>query len=192
MERPPRNIRKVLSAYTAADWEDLWKRLRRFTHAYYWWLPSKGRGLDLDDFIQDAVSDAIEGKRTWPAEVELVTFLCQVIRSNVSHLLEKESRVVSIEEVSASRLTTPASGSPASRQEHADRQHAHQRLCNKIRELVREDPLLVEMVGMWLENPEIKPRNMANELRVPIEEIRNAQKRLMRRASNLRKEWDDV
>jgi DNA-directed RNA polymerase specialized sigma24 family protein len=192
MESPSPDIRKVLRAYTGAEWEDLWKRLKRFTYGYYWWLPTKGRGLDLDEIIQGAIGDAIEGKRKWPAGVELVTFLCQIIRSNVSHLLEKESRIVSIEEVSTSRLTTPTSVSPASQQEYADQQHVYQKLCNEIRELVRDDPLLSRMVNMWLENPEMKPRDMACEMGVPIEEIRNAQKRLSRRASNLREEWGNV
>ncbi len=192
MEVPSPDIRKVLRAYTEAESAALWIRLKRFTYKYYWWLPSRVRGADLDEIIQDAIGDALLGKRKWPPEVQLITFLCQVIRSNVNHLLDRESRTISIEEVSASRLTTPLSGSPAEQQEHAYRQAAYQKLCNKVLDLVQDDPLLSRMVKTWLDNPELKPRDMAHEMGIPIEEIRNAQKRLIRRTSNLRKEWDNV
>jgi len=175
------------------DWTAIWKRLRRFAHKYYYWLPSRVSGIDLDDLVQDAITDVIAGDRHQPPDVELVTFLCHVIRSKADHILKKkESRVVSIEEVPLTCLRIPVGATYMDDPGDGDRQAAYQRLCDRVRELVRDDELISRMVELWLSKPELKPREMAKELDVPIKEIRNAQKRLSRRASRLHEEWRHV
>ena len=79
-----------------------------------------------------------------------------------------------------------------SQREQEDRQLACLQLCNKIKEMVRGDDLLCRMVDAWLAEPELKPREIAHRLGVTIEEIRRGQKRLIRRADQLREEWRHV
>jgi DNA-directed RNA polymerase specialized sigma24 family protein len=90
-----------LSSLSEVQWEDLFKRLLIFTHKRYGWLKELA-GWDLQDIVQQAIIETIEGKRRWPprnsetgepdSNVNLFLFLCNVIRSDVSHLLEKERR----------------------------------------------------------------------------------------------------
>lgn len=185
-------VTKIQEVPDQEDWEALWQRLRRFTHKYYHWLPAKVRGIDLDDLVQGAIADVIAGGRYRPPDVELVTFLCQVVRSKASHILEKERRVVSIEEVSPTHLRIPCGSPYTDDLEDARRQAAYQQLCNKLRELVNDDELVSKIVETWLSRPELKPREMAKELGISIEKLRNAQRRLSSRASTLREEWRNV
>jgi DNA-directed RNA polymerase specialized sigma24 family protein len=181
------NIEEVLDRYTEEDWDDVWKRLKRFSHKYF-----GGRGLDLDALIQDAILDVIVRKRHWPLGVDFVTLLCQIIRSKASHLSKRESLFMSIEGVPALRLPASEETLYLARRESEERQLAYSKLCSKIELMIREDELLCKMVTMWLEEPELKPREVARRLGVAIETIRNGQKRLSRVANQLREEWRNV
>lgn len=181
------NIQEVLDRYTEEDWEDIWNRLKLFTYKYF-----RGRGLDLDGLIQEAIKDVIAGKRRWPLGVDFVTLLCQVIRSKASHLSEKERRFRPIEDVPALRLQAPKETLYSTYREREDRQLAYSQLCSKIKEMIHGDELLCRMVNIWLEEPELKPREMAHRLGVTIEKIRSGQKRLSRRANQLREDWRNV
>jgi len=192
MEVLSSDIKEVLDHYTLEDWRALWKRLRRFTNKYYAWLPSAIGGIELDDLIQDAIDDALIGKRRWPPEVNLVTFLCNVIRSNASHMCEKHGKVDSLEDLSITYLQTPPDTLYPFQRENEDRQNGYLQLCDKVRELVRDDELLSRMVSMWLEAEDLKPKEIAHRLGVPIEAIRSAQKRLSRKTTRLREEWRNV
>ena len=192
MGMPCPENQEVLELLTEEDWREIWKRLRYFTYKYYSWLPLKVRGANLDELIQDAIVDTITGRRQWPADVNLVTFLCQVIRSKASHMLEKESKVVSIEDISPSHLSTPAEPSYLIRQEEKEKQAACEQLCERMRELVRGDELLSKIVAMRLDNPDLKPRELAGALGISVTEVHSAQKRLGRRVKVLREEWRNV
>ena len=181
------NIQEVLDRYTEEDWDEVWKRLRRFAYKNF-----GGRGLDLDGLIQDAIKDVIIGKRHWPQGVAFVTLLCQIVRSKASHLSKREELFKSIEDVPSLRLQAPMESLFLAQREREDRQLAYSQLCRKIEEMICEDELLCRMVNMWLEEPELKPREIANRLGVTIETIRNGQKRLSRLATRLREEWHNV
>lgn len=192
MEVLSSTIKEVFTLFTKEDWADLWKRLRYFTYSHYAWLPSKiSGGLDLDDLIQDAIVDAVMGRRQWPPDVKLVTFLCQVIRSKVSHMLEKESsRLKFIEEISDPTSTSNQQYLPQSGDAH--QQLTYDELCNKIRALVHDDTLLKNIVELWILDSKLKPSDIACMLGRPVEDIRIAQKRLSRKLWKLREEWPNV
>lgn len=192
MEVLSSDIKEVFTLFTKKDWEVLWKRLRYFTYSHYHWLPSKiGGGLDLDDLIQDSIVDTVTGKRQWPEDVKLVTFLCHVIRSKASHMQEKENnRLKYLEEASA-----PTSIAPTlylSRSEDAHQQAAYNELCNNIRELTNDDKLLSKIVELWMLDSKFKPREIASMLDISIEDMRSAQKRLSRKLWKLREEHPNV
>ena len=182
-----------MSALVQADWEAIWKRLRRFAHRYYW-LPAKVRGVDLDDLVQEAILDTISGDRHLPPNVELVTFLCQVIRSKAYNLLKKkEIDIVSpLEEIPQRQLFLTAGARFTEYVKEVDKQDDCQRVFHKLGEFVSGNDLESRMVDKWWEQPDIKPKEMAKELGVSIVEIRNAQKRLSRKVRKLAEEWHNV
>jgi RNA polymerase sigma factor (sigma-70 family) len=194
MEVLSSEIKEVFLHFSKEKWEELWKRLRYFTYSHYRGLPSRvGGGIDLDDLIQDAIVDAITGKRKWPPGVKPVTFLCQVIRSKVSHMLEKENfRLKSLEETSSHTLTAYTESSFLTQPEDLQEQISYKELCNKILELVSEDNLLGRIVKLWISDPNLKPSEIAYMLGISIEEMRNAQKRLSRKLGKLRERWPNV
>lgn len=182
-----------MSALVQEDWEAIWKRLRRFAHRYYYWLPTKVSGIDLDDLVQEAILDTISGNRHLPSDVELVTFLCNVIRSKARNLLEKkESGVVPLEEIPQRHLLLTAGARFMEYVKDVDKRDACQRVFHKLREFVSDDDLESKMVDKWLEQPDIKPNEIAKQLGVSIVEIRNAQKRLSRKVRKLAEEWHNV
>jgi CRP-like cAMP-binding protein len=89
-----------LSSLSEVQWEDLFKRLLMFTHKRYGWLKELS-GWDLQDIVQQAIIDTLDGKWRWPPKdsqtavaqnLSLFLFLCNVIRNDVSHLREMERR----------------------------------------------------------------------------------------------------
>src|ERR1043165_6643337 len=191
MEVLSSETKEVFPHFSKEIWEELWKRLRYFTYSHYQWLPSKvGGGIDLDDLIQDAIVDAVTGKRKWPPCVKPITFLCQVIRSKVSHMLEKENlRLKSLEETSTPALKAYTDSPYLIQAEDIQEQISYKELCNKIRELVSEDNLLIKIVELWISDPNLKPSEITHILGISIEETRNAQKRLSRKLLKLRERW---
>ncbi len=186
------DIKDVLKNYTPEQWEELWKRLKRYTYKHYYWLPSEIGGVELDELIQDAIKDAIDRKRHWPPNLDLVTFLCGVIRSKAGHMSEKPRILCSIEDIPEAYLQTSPDALYTSRRESEDRHSACLQLCDKVREVVSGDELLSKIVNMWLDDADLKPRELARRLGVSIEKIRSAQKRLRRKIMQLREEWRNV
>lgn len=181
-----------LEPRTEEDWRNVVNRLRYFTYKYYHWLPLKVIGVDLDGLIHDAIVDTLTGRRHRPPDVSLVTFLTNVIRSKASHLLDREKKVVSIEDISPARPTTSGESSYLFRPEEKEKQSVFQQMCRRLREVVDGDEVLCKIVDLWLENPDLKPREIARKLGISADELRSAQKRLSRRAKELREEWQNV
>src|SRR5260370_24195642 len=88
-----------LSSLSEEEWVDLYNRLLLFTRKRYGWLKTRS-GWDAHDLVQQAIIDALRGNRRQPhtgfpggepdPNGSLFRFLCTVLASNVSHLLEIE------------------------------------------------------------------------------------------------------
>jgi DNA-directed RNA polymerase specialized sigma24 family protein len=184
--------RATLAPRTEDEWRDVINRLRHITYKHYYWLPLKVRGADLDGLINDALVDTLKSERVRPPGVNLVTFLANVVRSKVSHLMDREKKVVSVEDVSPARLGVPVESPYLVRPEEQEKQEAFRRMCERLRELVDGDEDLCKLVALRLNNPDLKAREIARELGSTADELRNAQKRLSRRAKELWEEWKNV
>jgi RNA polymerase sigma factor (sigma-70 family) len=183
METPSSRILKELHMYTEEEWNALYKRLMYFAYRRYGWVPYVTMdSVSVEDLIHEAIISVIEGKRVWPKDVELFKFLCEVIRSKASHILERKGRIVTIE---GEELWSDTVASSVTRQEEAPREAEYQQFCNKIRELVCDDEVLTRIMEALFVEPDMKPRDIAEWLGLPIEEVRNAQKRLKRNLKNL-------
>lgn len=192
MGTPSHENQAQLDARVEDKWRDAINRLKHYTYIHYYWLPMKVRGADLDDLVSEAIVDTLRGRRIRPPDVNLVTFLTHVVDSKVSHLLDKEKKVVPLEDVSPARLVTPVDSPYAIRPEEKERQEVSQRICERLRKLVDGDEDLRRIVDVRLAKPELKARQIARELGMTPDELRNALKRLSRRAKELWEEWKNV
>ena len=52
-----------------------------------------GGNLDPEDLINNTVESVLSGKREWPEGMTLLRFMLGVMRSEISHLMEKASRI---------------------------------------------------------------------------------------------------
>lgn len=187
-----------LARMNEADWKDLYKRLRLFAYMNYGWLQVKVGGLELEEVITEAIEDLYLGTRLWPVvdkqgrdkQVSLCVFLCQTIRSKVSHILEKEKRKIYLDE-------NPEDENPnfydqlmlAQTIQGTDQEVIYSQLCEKLLEVVRQDSFLTKIVTLLTETPDLKPLDIAKLLNLPVTDIRNALKRLSRKLRSLREEW---
>ena len=195
-----------LDAISKEQWVEIWQKLRLHTWRKYKSLQDK-IGLDLDDMVHQAIIDTLERKRRWPPidkltgmkkHVDLFPFLCEVVRSNISHQLEEERKKISIE----GTVSNPSEDSdlislegmisgPISeylRYEAIYNRVFYVQLVSRMFELVKGDEELSEIVKVWTRDPSLKPSEIAQELGLSIEEVRNAQKRLRRKLRDVRGE----
>jgi len=183
---------------TEAEWKDLYKRARLYAYMNYGWLQAKIGGLILDDVIIEAIEDIFFGARQWPVidkqgrdkKVSLCVFVCQTIRSKVSHILEKEKRKIYLDESGEDEHSEfLAEMMKAQRVYGADQRVIYNQLCERLLESVRDDPFLTRILRKLIETPDLEPRDIAKQMTLPVTEVRNALKRLSRRLRSLREEW---
>jgi RNA polymerase sigma-70 factor (ECF subfamily) len=65
-----------------------WQRLRKAAHGY----AAVAAGMEFDDLVQEAMSLALSGDRPWPADVPIMAFLLQCMRSIASGESRKAKR----------------------------------------------------------------------------------------------------
>jgi hypothetical protein len=57
---------------------------------------------------------------------------------------------------------------------------------------VRQDELLTKIIKLYLDTPDLHPREVAERLGLPVEEIQNARKRLDRKIGKLQEALSNV
>jgi len=190
-----------LRSISSEEWGDIYKRLRFYTWKRYKWLHDR-MGVDLDDFVHEAISDTLQGKRRWPPtdeqgrpkDVSLFFFLCQVVRSKVYHFWNRESRNVSVNltdqdqtsdqfpESFETLLAESAEIHPAfGETKGTDSDAIDNEFKNRLRELVAGDVELMKIVEHIIDDPRSNPREIAASLGLDIKRVYAAQKRLRRR-----------
>ena len=184
--------RRILDELTQTEWENLWKRLRLYTYKNFAYKVRDR--FNLDEVIQEAIEDTYFGNRRLPPDVNLTAFLCETVRSKVSHLLEKEKNKISIEDLkgiqqqtSFALLTENISEYPQLiyRKEEGYQRVMYEELCSKIRKSVQLDPGLVQLAELLFAVPDLKPREIAIQMNQPIKNVFNLLRRLSRRARKL-------
>jgi hypothetical protein len=200
---------ELLSSMTEEEWLDLYNRLRLFTYKRYYWLRDQ-TNLDLEGIIQEAIIDTIQGKRRWPSvdkdtdevKISLFVFLCDVIRSKVSHLWEREKRQLSLDSFyENTSVLEPKLGDSAKREvllnESATEywslisrqdpysQLVHKEVVDKMFNLVSHDETLTKILQLWLQEPDLKPRQIAERMGLNVKQIYLILKKLQKRLVNL-------
>ena len=189
------------------EFKDLLDRLRLFTYGKYGKDEAK-LSLDLEDQIMQAISDTHNGIRRYPPidkdglprqDVSLCAFLCMVIRSNISHFLEKNKNVVSLDEWMQAHELNNTQNTLSSEPKWSwlswPRETAQQKedfilLCYCFRKVVEGDSQLTDVVNLLIEDPSLKPGEIAHILGLSRNELRNAQQRLTKRIHALKEGWN--
>lgn len=173
----------ALDRLRTADWGDLSPRLllaaQRLHAQYLRRLPGAPEPADL---VQDALADLMTGRRACPPDVPILTVIFHVMRSKATNLLTT-NRAVGTEAGGPRHIAlddAPALATPIAPATGVVR--------DAIRQRVADDPELARMVDLWLEDPKLKPGDLAAMLEVPVRDIYNARKRLARKLADLREE----
>lgn len=177
-----------LNLFAREDCEDLWTRQTRFINSRF---KRYSRIINLNGVFTDIMLEESEGtSNRQPTDVDSEKSVYGVARSKISHRLARDNRSRSLEDISNAHR-------PGHRRVRAGYREFAEEICSRIacQELakfildkVRDDPMLSRIVDLWIDDPELKPKEVASKLGISIQELRCAQKRLRRRLSTLRKE----
>jgi DNA-directed RNA polymerase specialized sigma24 family protein len=200
------NVDPRIRNISDAQWREMSTKLRLHTWKKYGWL-SKLTGIDLDDIAQQAIVDTFTGKRRWPPidpttgieklDVSLFYFLCQTVRSIVSHNANGPRPI------DFDRIDSPGDGPPYEaayagsfppflvRPADIERAAEYNDLTDKMLELISADEDLSRIIKLWRACPDLKPREIAEELHITMPELHAARKRLRRRLDVLRRKQDE-
>jgi len=186
---------------TQAEWEELWRKLRLHTWKRFRWLHEQ-TGEDLDAIAQQAMVDTLTGRRRWPPvdrltgrennNVPLFAFLCETVRSLISHAWEREKARISFDARTADSINDQEFieklfGRAYERNSFYVTPHKieelvdYNKLTQVILKLVEDDRELVSIIRLWSSDPDLKPSEIAATLKLTMRQMRAAQKRLYRR-----------
>lgn len=192
-----------LASITKEQWVEMWAKLRLHTWKRYYWLNAR-LGENLDELAQQAILDTMNGTRRWPpidartgearADISLFSFLCEVVRSNVSHIWDREKRKLSIDTFNQDeelqefdqKTINNLLNNAAKKYPHlvstADTESTviYNLITEKMLKMVEADTEVHEIIKLWREEPDCKPSEIAERLGFDISKVRAAQKRLRR------------
>jgi DNA-directed RNA polymerase specialized sigma24 family protein len=190
--------KQIFGRMKEAEWQDLRNRLVYFAYRNY----AEGHrnlGYHLDELVQDAIVDVITGVRQWPPvdesgnekQIDLFVFLCQTVRSKVSHVAKKKAREIQLgNSASLDLLSDRLSILPGSEEDEPDRHVIYAEFSHRLLNLVSDDAMLTKIVQLLIDTPDLRPKEIAPILGLSIQEMRNAQKRLSRKLKTLKEERD--
>jgi RNA polymerase sigma factor (sigma-70 family) len=173
------------------DWEDLYPRLLLATEGRLrriWWrgrpLPSASRGLQAEDFVQQAIESALTRRRTWDPTRNLFQNLWQIISSDISHTVESyENRNVDSQEDS------PVINLRDFRQSPEDVAIYNDQVKSLLSFLEERDPDAKQVAALILSDV-TKSMELALQLELSVKEIENIKKRLRRLCRLYREEHE--
>jgi hypothetical protein len=154
----------------------------------------------------------MSGKRCWPPidhktdkvrdDVSLFSFLCQTVRSIVSHRWGKEKRKLTIEASDPDCNPNPSDSRSGEkllyetsftypqlvRPDRTESDALYRLLTTEMCALAARDTEVLKVLQLWREDPTLKPREIAENLGLTMPQMRAAQKRLRRLLSELRED----
>jgi len=203
----PEDIDKLLNEQ---DWEALGKRLVLYaakrvgvTASLFDGTDVLLAGISIRDVVQDVITKTLSHERQWdPDRGELWPWLKAQIRSELSHLYKSASarheRVIYDESIleeepesqdSEQREAIERAGVPSAEDEALRRERAAlaSKMVGAVLTLVEDDPELLEMIEVMMDDCPYKPQSLAERLGVSVKNINNRQKRLRRHLTNRRR-----
>lgn len=184
---------------TDEQWIEFYQKLRLFTFKKYAGL-NLSLGVDLEDIVNEAVADVLDGKRIWNRSVwgpsataytpeqqlsaSFFGFLCGVVQSKISHLRERSGRQESLDAIEphfSSMVNRYDRGGSSLTRSSLEDQINFNEVTEKMEELVSEDEASVRIIGALREVPDLSPQEIAKETGLSIGDIYNALKRIRRK-----------
>ena len=191
-----------------ADWGEIGKELYAF--AVWWarkyqWRYGKGQdlalGKSIDDIVQEVIVKTLQGDRKWdPERGALVPWLKDQVKSimdalarSAAHRYERESLESMNEEgvgdkaeyqASKSDVHTPLQ-SPDPKEAVLQQEDVEHQV-DALYQAMDGDQELEEILSAILDGCERKPKLLAAELGVPVKDINNRLKRILRRAAKVK------
>lgn len=164
-------IREIFDSFTPEKWKEFTKRLWVFFNGKYELDPR----LNWEDMVQDAYLLMLQDRRhLYPRKTTLLKCVCDVIRSNGGHILDKMNKNPLEPIDQTSNLMSLSNLNPS--------------VWEEIRELVRGDSDVSRIVEVFFKDSGMKPRHLREELPdLSEKDIANALRRL-RRLFRLKKE----
>lgn len=156
------------------DWLRITRRLAMFSMR----LISR-RGLqneiDPEDLINSAIEKFLAGERHYDEDKgNFYSFLCGVIRSEISNLARKKS--LSVVDIDSDYVESSSDNSPSPEKRYLYNEEKRF-LYNYIEE---KDPTLLELAKLMLDYELAGSIDLANTMKISTEEVNNAKKRLRR------------
>jgi DNA-directed RNA polymerase specialized sigma24 family protein len=197
MDRPPPTSGS-LASLSEEDWHVLWCKLLLHVYNRYRWFYLR-TGRSLEGLAAEAMLAMISGRRRYPPidkktglerqDVTPLAFLCETVYSLVSRRLPDSISLDDLDRLAPfldlrakSYLFTPA---------HIEERLTYQQIVTKMLKLVHDDPLAQQILLLLSEDSNLRPREIAELLGLPINKIRAAQKRLRRRLAQFRRNDDE-
>lgn len=198
--------RKELVRRMEKKWLE-YRNMLRVQVAYYYWVPEVRR----EGLVLDTLYSTYDGIRTWPEDVwptdtAIKQFLLKVLRSKASHLWEKESvkaprgkdagedkeaekphrirRQKDIDAMDEIALNKQGLFRTDATQQKIEDQQFFKILCKHL----GADQNLIRICALYIKYRGIKPNEIAEAVGIPMDEMRNAQKRLRRILSKLKEQ----
>lgn len=181
---------KTLRLFEGTDWRVIRRELLAYVTwraHHYWWY--RGHDLELtegatvEDVVQEVIVKTLSGIRHWdPTRGELLPWL-QAQSNSIIDALAKSAphrHEVCLLEAEAPTVTQLSDPLEIILEKEVKKQ-LEQKVDTLLR-IVETEPELKEVLEVILEGCEPKPRHLAVELGVPVEDINNRLKRLRRRA----------
>jgi hypothetical protein len=193
-------------------WGDLWndysKRLLLLVYSRYGKIQTY-LGRSLEGLVQETITDVFSGNRRYPPidndgnerDVLLFPFLWQCIKGKISHLQNKRMKGVYINDVAEGGRAESFESQHIKaslyypdfirRDAPTDEQALLNALLKLVCKIAQEDQVLIDMTELLIEfGPELKPRQIAGMLEIPVSEVQNAKKRLKSKRKEFMKLWN--
>lgn len=211
---------KAFAQLLEADWEAIGKRLLAFAiwrAQLYWGFVNANtalpKGLGVEDVVQQVIEKTLRGQRKWdPEKGDLEPWLKDQVKSELDALAKswaaKHERPVLLDDKGEENWRTVAATATKRNPERTTRtdnpetllvEEDQQReekllaedLVSLVYEAANEIKELVDIVEAIQNGVEFKPRYLAEELDVPVDEMYNRVRRLRRRSLSARREIEN-
>lgn len=161
-------------------WREMSLRLLSYTEKRYGkLLRSLIRVGCPQDLVQEAIASLFDGRRTFKPDVNLYTFLRMVIKSNVSHILQKQITKHAEDEIGKDKFLPFEPGVYAN--PRIVLEAFGNQVLSEVIQFLEGDELAIKIAELKSEDPKLPARDIAVMLKCDVKDIYNANERLKKK-----------
>lgn len=175
---------KIKEHIQAADWSEITRKLAAYAR-YFFKIRDNQAVLPMGSSVESAVHEAIrkllDGTRIWnPENVDLLGFLKGVVKSEISHLLSsKEASLTTSIDPQNTEKYQSESLNPEQAVIEKEKGQLIEIVHQKLIEQAESDPAYLT-VAVCIEAGIHKPRDIAQEMDLDVDEVYKIKKRWQR------------